>query len=158
VRFQTSARFSVAGGYSYLAALVEQSGATAAFNPGLPGMAIGATTALVGGRPFHRPPNSGFLRAQWNAHALTATLQAAFAGKSDDSTGLVLNPTLLLPNRNLSPGYAALDAGLAFNVTHAITLFTQLDNLADSRHIAPLGYLSTPFSARVGLRIRLGRE
>jgi iron complex outermembrane receptor protein/vitamin B12 transporter len=158
LRLQASPRFSVAGGYTYLAALVEQTAAAAALNPALPGIGIGATTALLGGRPFHRPPNTGFVRAQYNAHALTATVQAAFAGKSDDSTGLVLNPALLLPNRNLSPGFAALDAGLSFNLSHAITLFTQLDNLADSRHIAPLGYLSTPFSARVGVRIRLGRE
>ena len=158
LRFQPSARFSVAGGYTYLAAVVEQSAATPAFNPGLPGIAIGASTALAGSRPFHRPPNTGFFHAQYNAHALSATFQAAFAGKSDDSTDLVLNPTLLLPNRNLSPGYTSIDAGLAFNVTHAITLFSQFDNLADDRHIAPLGYLSTPFSVRVGLRVRIGHE
>jgi iron complex outermembrane receptor protein/vitamin B12 transporter len=96
--------------------------------------------------------------AQYSGGAFTATLNAAFAGRSDDSTNLLLNPTLLLPNHNLSPGYASLDAGVSYNITHAITAFTQLNNLADSRHIAPLGYLSTPFTIRAGVRIRIGRE
>jgi len=43
-------------------------------------------------------------------------------------------------------------------VTSHITLYGELDNLLDQRHIAPIGYLSTPFSARAGVRIRLGRE
>jgi vitamin B12 transporter len=158
LRFHASNRFSVAGGYNYLAALVERSAATATLNPNLPAIPIGAATALAGSRPFHRPPNSGFVTAQYNGGAFTATLNAAFAGRSDDSTGLILNPTLLLPNRNLSPGYASLDASLSYNITHAITAFTQLNNLADDRHIAPIGYLSTPFAIRAGLRIRIGRE
>ena len=158
LRYHASNRFSVSGGYSYLAALVERSAATAVFNPNLPGISIGAATALTSNRPFHRPPNSGFVIAQYSGGAFTATLNAAFAGRSDDSTNLLLNPALLLPNRNLSPGYASLDAGFSYNITHAITAFTQLNNLADNRHIAPIGYLSTPFAVRAGVRIRIGRE
>jgi vitamin B12 transporter len=47
---------------------------------------------------------------------------------------------------------------VTYKVTHAVLFFAELNNLLDQRHIAPLGYVSTPFAARVGLRITLGRE
>ncbi len=158
LRYQPTSRFLIQGAYTYLAALVERSAASAASNPNLPGIAIGASTALAGARPFNRPPNTGFAAAEYTAQAFAVSLEATFAGRSDGTTGLLLNPTLLLPNRNLLPGYASVDAHFTYNVTHAVVFFTQLDNLLDQRHIAPLGYLSTPFVIRVGLRVRLGRE
>jgi iron complex outermembrane receptor protein/vitamin B12 transporter len=158
LRYQPTSRFLIEGGYTYLASLVERSAASAISNPNLPGIAIGAATALAGARPFHRPPNTGFAAAEYTARAFSASLKATFAGRSDDTTGLLLNPALLLPNRNLSPGYASVDAHFTYNVSHAVVFFTQLDNLLDQRHIAPIGYLSTPFLIRLGLRVRLGRE
>ena len=158
MRYQPAARLLVDGGYTYLAALVEQSAAAATFNPNLPTIAIGATTALAGARPFERPPSTGFVAAHYTGSAFSAALQATFAGRSDGSTDLTLNPTLLLPNRNLSPGYASVDASGTYNITQAIMFFAQLNNLLDQRHIAPIGYVSTPFLIRAGLRIRLGHE
>ena len=150
--------FTLTGGYTYLAALVEQSAATPAFNPAFPLIPIGALTALPGARPFHRPPNTGFASAAYNGRKLTATLTAAVAGRSDDSTNLPQTPALLLPNRNLSLGYTSLNASATYTVSRRITAFTQLTNLFDDRHIAPIGYTSTPFLIRTGLRIRLGGE
>jgi len=158
LRYQPTPRLFVDGGFTYLAALVEQSAATPVFNPNLPGIAIGATTALLGARPFNRPPATGFTSVQITHNRYTASLKATFASRSDASTNLVLNPTLLLPNRNLSPAYAVLAANFTANVTHAITLYAEFDNLTDNRHIAPIGYLSTPFLVRTGLRIRFGHE
>jgi hypothetical protein len=43
-------------------------------------------------------------------------------------------------------------------VTKRIAVFTQMTNLTDNRHMAPFGYLSTPFLIRTGLRVRLGGE
>ncbi len=158
VRYQPFPRLLLTGGYTYLASLVERSVAPPAFNPNLLNTPIGALTALPGSRPFHRPPNSGFFSVAYSGAKTTASLQAALAGRSDDSTFLTLNPTLILPNRNLSPGYTSLNASFAYALSHSITVFTQLSNLLDNRHIAPIGYLSTPFQFRAGLRIRLGRE
>jgi iron complex outermembrane receptor protein/vitamin B12 transporter len=158
LRYQPTSRLLLDGGYTYLASLVEQSAAVPSFNLNLPGIAIGATTALTGARPFDRSPNSGFLAAQYTGVKFSAAFKSAFAGRSDGSTRLVLNPTLLLPNRNLSPGYASIDASVTCNITHAIMLYSQFNNLANDRHVAPIGYLSTPFSVRLGIRVRLGRE
>jgi len=158
VRYNPAPRWLLLGGYTYLASLVERSGATPLFNPNLPGIEIGATTALIGARPFDRAPNLGFATAEYSGIKLSLSLKASFSGRSDGSTGLILDPTLLLPNRDLSPRYAAVDASFSYDVTHVITVYSQLTNLMDDRHIAPIGYLSTPFGARVGVRLRLGRE
>ena len=157
LRYQPLPRLLVHGGYTYLASLVERSAAIPAFNPQF-ASPIGALTALPGARPFERPANSGFAAVQFTGPTLTASLRAVFAGKSDGSTGLLANPSLLLPNRDLSPGYTALDASFTYAFTRHLTVYTQLTNLLDNRHTAPIGYLSTPVLIRTGLRIRLGRE
>jgi iron complex outermembrane receptor protein/vitamin B12 transporter len=158
LRYQPFQRVLLEGGYSYLAALTERSAETPSFNPAYPSIAIGGLTALAGQRPFHRPPQSAFLLAEYSGRSLNASLKGALASRSDSSTGLPQTPALLLPNRNLSPGYTSLDGNLSFAVTKRVAVFTQLTNLTDNRHIAPFGYLSTPFLIRAGLRVRLGGE
>ncbi len=158
LRYQPLPRLLVHGGYTYLASLVERSAATPVFNPQFAALPIGALTALPGARPFERPANSGFAGVQFTGPTFTAGLHAVFAGRSDGSTGLVANPGLLLPNRDLSPGYTAIDASFTYAFTRHLTLYTQLTNLLDNRQMAPLGYPSTPFLIRTGLRLRLGRE
>ena len=157
-RYQPGNSLALTAGYTYLAAVVEQSALIPVFNPAYPLNPIGALAALPGARPFHRPPNTGFAAATYSGRKLTASLSAAIAGRSDDSTNLPQSPSLLLPNRNLSPGYTALDAFATFNISRHIVAFTQLTNLFDNRHIAPIGYTSTPFLIRTGLRIRIGGE
>jgi iron complex outermembrane receptor protein/vitamin B12 transporter len=158
MQWRPAPRLLVAGGYTYLAALVERSAAVGVMNPNVPGVLIGAATGLAGARPFDRAPNTGFVEAEYAGRLVSAGLKATMQGRSDETTGLVLNPTLLLPNRNLSPGYAEVDAQMGVQVTHAIRLYAQATNLANDRHVAPIGYLSTPFAVSVGVRVRLGRE
>lgn len=158
LRYQPFRRLLIHGGYTYLASLVERSAAASVFNPTFGATPIGALTALPGARPFDRPANIGFAGVQFTGSTLTASLRAVFAGTSDGSTGLVANPSLLLPNRDLSPGYTAVDASFTYAFTRHLTVYTQLNNLLNNRQMAPVGYLSTPFLIRTGLRIRLGRE
>ncbi len=158
LRYQPLPRLRVHGGYTYLASLVERSAAVPSFNPQFGATPIGGLTALAGARPFERPTNSGFAAVEFTGPSLTASVRAVFAGRSDGSTGLVANPSLLLPNRDLSPGYTAMDASLTYALTRHLTVYTQLTNLLNNREMAPLGYLATPFLVRTGLRIRLGRE
>jgi iron complex outermembrane receptor protein/vitamin B12 transporter len=158
LRYQPWQRLLLEAGYNYLAALTEQSAETPSFNPAYPAIAIGGLSALAGQRPFLRPPQSGFFLAEYSGRTLHASLKGALAAHSDSSTGLVQTPGLLLPNRDLSPRYAALDGNISFAVTKRIAVFTQMTNLTDNRHMAPFGYLSTPFLIRTGLRVRLGGE
>ena len=158
LRYQPFQRVLLEAGYNYLAALTEQSAETASFNPAYPTVAIGGLTALAGQRPFERPPQSGFFLAEYSGSKLQTSFKGAIVSHSDSSTGLLQTPSLLLPNRNLSPKYTSLDANLSYQVARRVAVFTQLTNLTDNRYLAPFGYLSTPFLIRTGLRVRLGGE
>ncbi|HMG01663.1 MAG TPA: hypothetical protein VK596_00935, partial [Edaphobacter sp.] len=124
---------------------------------------IGSSYALVGQRPFRRPPQTGFFAAQYTTTKFSAALKGAFASRSDDSTFLSFadvngDNTLLLPNRNLDYGFAKLDAYGTYTPGRKITLFAELGNLLSQQHIGPIGYPSLPFTFRTGLKVRLGRD
>jgi iron complex outermembrane receptor protein/vitamin B12 transporter len=158
LRYLPVRRLLVDGGYGYLASLTEQSSEVGLFNPALPKIAIGGLSALRGQRPFGRPPETGYFRVEWSGRKLNAAVQGGFAGKNDGTTGLVQTPGLLLPNRNLSPGYGAVDAHVSYVVAKQVTWFTQMTNLTDDRRTGTLGYVGTPFLLRMGLRVRIGGE
>ena len=170
LEWQPKARILVRGGYTYLATLVEQSFASDAAavaagtpteNPDLPGIAIGATSPLVGQRVFRRPPQTGYFAAQYTGSAFGVAFKGSMASKSDDSTFLSFEDlnggnTLLLPNRNLDFGYVKLDLGVTYAVNHHVTVFAQTENLLNDQHIGPIGYPGLPLTARGGLKVRLG--
>ncbi len=170
--WQARRNLLVRAGYTYLASRVLQSFAsdavnanqgTATENPAFPGIAIGAESPLVGGRPFRRPPNSGFFAATYTRTKLNLALKGAYASRSDDSTFLDgLTPSfdnsLLLPNRDLDHGYVKLDLGGIYQLQKNVSLFAQLDNLLNDQHIAPIGYPSLPLTVRAGFKVRLGGD
>ncbi len=168
LQFAPTRSILVRGGYTYLASLVEQSfssdaiaNGTAVENPNLPGVPIGSSYALVGQRPFRRPPQTGFFAAQYTTTKFSAAFKGAFASRSDDSTFLSFSDqdggnTLLLPNRNLDHGFAKLDAYGTYVVNRHVTVFADLGNLLSQQHIGPIGYTSLPFTFRTGLKLRVG--
>ena len=165
----------VRGGYTFLDARVVQSFSSDAVaanqgvpttNPNLPNVAIGATSPLVGARPFRRAPHTGFVEMQYAHKKLNLMLRSAMASRSDDSTFLGgedyidgfnnSGNTLLLPNRDLDFGYVKLDLGLTYALKHGFTYFGQVDNLLNDQHIGPIGYPGLPLAFRTGLKLRLG--
>ncbi len=164
------------GGYTYLDAVVQRSfdsdneALTDGYAPTYPYnctlgtancIAIGGYTPLVGARPFHRAPHTGFFIASYAQHKLTAVFTSAFTSRSDDSTYLEYadinrGNSLMLPNRNLDYGYAKLDLGGSFQLRDWADVFAQAENLLDNQHIAPIGYPSLPFTTRIGFRLRWG--
>lgn len=165
-------RLFVHGGYSYLDASVVQSFASDAVaakqgvpteNPNLPGIAIGAESPLVGGRPFRRPPHTGFFAVDYNQRRFSVAFKGALASRSDDSTFLDgfdpnFGNTLILPNRDLDFGYAKLDLGGTFRFTSKVAAFMQLENLLNDQHIGPIGFPGLPLTARAGFKIRIGGD
>ncbi len=155
------------GGYTYLDAVVERSFSnsdTALLGP-IPtvhGIAVGASSPLVGARPFRRPPHTGYISATWAGKRATGIFTSAFASRSDDSTFLQYSAysgdpnALLLPNRNLDFGYADLGLGGSYKLFDWLTLEAQASNLLNNRHIAPIGFRSLPVTVRSGVRIDLG--
>ena len=155
------------GGYTYLDAVVQRSftnddqallGPIPTFKNGLP---IGPYSPLVGARPFRRPPHTGYFSAAWAGKKITAQLTSSFVGRSDDSTYLLGadaagGNSLLLPNRNLDPGYADLAFGGSYKLFEWLTLQAQAENLLNNRHMAPIGFRSLPATIRTGMRIDWG--
>ncbi|GGG92700.1 TonB-dependent receptor [Silvibacterium dinghuense] len=153
------------GGYTYLDARVQRSFTSDAVgpsvNPNIPGVLIGNDAPLVGARPFRRPPHTGFASVSYTRGKVTMFATGVFASASDDSTylggkDLFGTNTLLLPNRNLDPGYSKLDVSATYKMSQRMDFYMQSDNLLSQQYIAPIGYLSLPASYRVGVRIALG--
>jgi iron complex outermembrane receptor protein/vitamin B12 transporter len=170
IQYQPFSRLFLRGGYTYLDAAVTQSFSSDAYsdgaannNPNLPGIPIGAEGPLIGARPFRRPPHTGFFAVQYAGSKLIAAFKGALASRSDDSTFLDgfdpnFGNSLVLPNRDLDFGYAKLDANFTYAVKPRITVFSQLDNLLSQQHIGPIGYPALPFTARAGLKVRIGGD
>ncbi|RRA49394.1 TonB-dependent receptor domain-containing protein [Acidipila sp. EB88] len=156
----------VRGGYTYLDAVVQHSFSSDALapsiNPAFPTVAIGNYSPLVGARPFRRPPHTGFVSLTYSGSKWSGVASTTFASRADDTTALggadaSFGNSLLLPNRDLDYGYANVNASGTYQASTRIGIYTQLDNLLSQQHISPVGYLSTPMTARGGVRITLGR-
>jgi iron complex outermembrane receptor protein/vitamin B12 transporter len=162
--FQT---LTVRSGSTYLDATVQHSFAgsavSPAYNPNYPGIPIGASSPLVGARPFRRPPHTGFVEVAYSGRKWAAAFKGAFVGRSDDSTFLAyadLNGgnTMLLPNRNLDYGFSKLDANISRQIWSRLAVFTQMNNLLGEQKIGPIGYPALPFNFTAGLKLRLGGQ
>ena len=172
--FETEAEYGIGrniflrGGYTYLDTVVQRSFSSDAlsptFNTAVPAFAnlpIGIYSPLKGARSFRRPPHTGFANISYVGQMWTAVFDAAFASRSDDSTYLGgsdrnFGNSLLLPNRNLDPGYAKLDVGATYQASHWLSVYGQLDNILNNQHISPIGYPSLPTTVRLGVRLSLG--
>jgi iron complex outermembrane receptor protein/vitamin B12 transporter len=155
------------GGYTYLDGVVQRSfdsdneALVGGYAPSYNGIPIGAISPLVGARPFRRPPHSGFFTGSYAHKNLAAAFTAAFASRSDDSTYLEYadangGNSLLLPNRNLDHGFAKLDLGASYQLLSWLGIYGRAENLLNQQTIAPIGYPSLPFTARIGLKVQWG--
>ncbi len=156
------------GGYTYLDSVVQRSFSSdneallGGYGYSFDGIPLGAYSPLKGARPFRRPPHSGFLTASYSAGKITGVLNAAFTGRSDDSTYLAYSDenggnSLLLPNRNLDPGYVKLSLGASYQFLSWLGVYGQAENLTDNQHAAPIGYVSLPANLRAGLKLQWGK-
>lgn len=173
VQYQPIPGLFVRAGYTYLDAKVQQSFSSDAvspsYNTGLPGGAppsfstipIGASSPLVGARPFRRPPNTAFASATYTKGNVTTTITSAYASRSDDSTFLggydfAAGNSLLLPNRNLDSGYSKFNLGVTYKINSSMSIYTQTNNMFNQSHIAPIGYPSLPFTVQAGVKLSYG--
>lgn len=171
--YQVTNHLFLRAGYTYQDSLVKQSfssdalaalGGSTTINPNYPGIPIGQYSPLVGQRPFRRPPQTGFFVAQYTAAKWSAAVKGAVASRADDSTFIdaysnsSFDNSMLLPNRNLDPGFTKLDANFTYQVRPSVAVFSQLDNLLNNQHMGPIGYPSLPFTFRAGLKLRFPHE
>jgi len=156
------AGFRFGASYTFLdAEVTEAFGRSAAFNPAFPSIPIGAYSPLVGARPFRRPANSGTLFVAYTTGPVDVALSGYFAGARDDSTFMsdaFFGNSLLLPNKDLDPGYQKIDVSASYRLHPRFRVYTTLDNLFDEDYAAAFGFPSLPFTIRVGASVGLGGD
>jgi len=155
------------GGYTYLDAVVQRSFTSDAIGPSFnlgstfSTIPIGVFSPLIGARPFRRAPHTGYLAVSYRHSRWTASLTGSFVGKRDDSDFLFDKDggtSLLLPNRNLDAAYQQLDLGGSYAVSHALSVYADLQNVTSEHYDEAFGYPALPFTFRSGIRITLGGE
>jgi len=149
------------GVYTYLDGVVTKAFGEPSFNPLFPTIPIGAFDPLQGARPFLRAPHSGSLALFYNRKKLNAALNGYLVGRRDDSTFLSdanFGNTLLLPNRNLAPGYQKFDLSIGYALTHYVKAYTSVENLFSQHYQPALGFPAAPFEIRSGLIFTIGGE
>jgi len=147
--------------YTYLDGVVTQTFGAPAYNPAFPTIPIGAFSPLVGARPFRRPPQSGSFALYYARHKFTAALTGYLAGRSDDSTSLDdanYGNTLLLPNRNLNPGYQKIDLSGRYAVRPWVSVYTSMENILSEHYTPAFGFPALPFTIRSGLTFTIGGD
>jgi vitamin B12 transporter len=149
------------GEYTYLDGLVTKAFGAPSFNPLFPTIPIGEFAPLEGSRPFHRAPHSGSLALFYNRKRINAALTGYLVGRRDDSTFLSdanFGNTLLLPNRNLAPGYQKFDLSVGYSLTHYAKIYTSGENLFSQHYQPAFGFPATPFEIRSGVTFTIGGE
>jgi iron complex outermembrane receptor protein/vitamin B12 transporter len=161
---------SMRGGWTYTDAVVQHSFAndalTETFNPLIPNVRIGASSPLVGARPFRVPPHTGYFSVDWSGGRASLRMSGTLVSRRDDSTYLydinsyaypyVNGNTLLLPNRNLDPSYQKLDLYGSFRITKRVSAFASMDNLLNQHYYEVFGYPALPFTVRGGMKFIVG--
>ncbi len=152
----------VGANYTYLDPVVTRTFASSpVFNPSFPAIPIGASSPLVGSRPFRLAPNAGSLFLNGSRGRVGLTVTGYFVSRSDDSTFLTDQfggTTMLLPNRDLNAGYQKIDVSGRYRLNSAVTLFASTENVLNEHYTAAFGYPSLPFTFRGGITITIGGE
>ena len=65
---------------------------------------------------------------------------------------------MLLPNRNLAPGYQKIDFSGTYRINRTLALYTSVENLGSQHYDAAFGFPALPLTFRSGLKITLGGE
>jgi len=152
------------GGYTYLDAVVQRSFSSESqpsYNPDFPNVPIGAFSPLVGARPFHRAPHSGYFGLTYNRSRWYGSFTGTLVGRRDDSdflTDAEFSNSLLLPNRNLDGAYQRLELGGGYQVTRSFTAYTDIQNLLSEHYSEAFGYPALPLTVRAGVKISFGGE
>jgi vitamin B12 transporter len=147
------------GSYTYLDAVVTKAFGSPAINPTFPNIPIGAFAPLQGARPFLQAPHSGSLLLRYNRKRLNTAFSGYLVGRRDDSTFLedpFFGNTLLLPNRNLAPGYQKFDLCAAYSVTSYASVYTSIENLFSEHYRPAFGFPALPFTIRTGIAFTIG--
>jgi vitamin B12 transporter len=100
---------------------------------------------------LRRPKHAGTLLLAYTRPRYGATLGGAFMGRRPDSDFLGFGYTH-------AAGYARVDAGGWYQLTHHATLYANVENLLNKHYEEVLGYPALTANFRAGMRFRFGGE
>jgi outer membrane cobalamin receptor len=84
-----------------------------------------------------------------------------FVGKSDDSTFLsdeFFGYSMLLPNKDLSAGYAKVDLSGSYRVHPMLRWFISLENVLNQEYQPAPGFPAIPAAIRTGVTLSVGGD
>jgi len=164
---------SARGSYTYLDEALEKSSTFdafdcaqpgqpfCAFNPAFPTIPIGAFSPLIDGRPFRRAPHSGSLSVTYSRPKFSLGVNGIFVSRRDDSTFLsdgFGGNSLLLPNRNLDPGYQKIDLTGTYRLNQRLVFYSVVENTLSQHYDQVIGFPALPLTFRTGFRVTVGGE
>jgi len=166
LEYRVSNHLFARGGYTYLDAVVQRSFSSSSLpvyntSSNFSTIPIGQYSPLVGARPFRRAPHSGYFGLNYTRSRWYSSLTGTLVGRRDDSTFLSdenFGTSLLLPNRNLDGAYQRLDLSGGYHFNHALTAYTNIQNLLSEPYSQAFGYPSLPLTFRAGIKISFGGE
>ena len=65
---------------------------------------------------------------------------------------------MLLPNRNLAPGYQKFDLSGSYAIKPYVKVYASMENLFSQHYQAVFGFPALPFAFRGGVTFTIGRE
>lgn len=107
----------------------------------------------VGAPLIRRPRHAGNMLISHSGGRWGAELGGSFIGRRADSDFLGLVPAI-----TRAPGYALLNAGGWFALTHRVAAYANVENLLNRQYEEVVGYPGLPVNVRAGLRFRIGGE
>jgi vitamin B12 transporter len=149
------------GQYTYLDGVITKAFGDPSFNDAFPTIPIGAFSPLQGARPFRRAPHSGSLALIYTRQKFTGAFTGYLVSRRDDSTFLsdgFFGNSMLLPNRNLAPGYQKFDLSGSYAIKPYAKIYTSIENLFSQHYQAAFGFPNLPFTIRAGMTFTIGGE
>ena len=149
------------GQYTYLDGVITKAFGNPSFNDAFPTIPIGAFSPLEGARPFRRAPHSGSLALIYTRQKFTGAFTGYLVSRRDDSTFLsdgFFGNSMLLPNRNLAPGYQKFDLSGSYAIKPYVKVYTSMENLFSQHYQATFGFPALPLTFRAGMTFTIGGE
>ena len=147
LRGQIASHFSFTGAYTYTSTQILE--APPCEQPFCDPLIYG-----VGAPLLRRPKQAGTLLLTYTKPRFGATVGAVAVGRRPDSDFLFG----YIPPIYYAAGYARVDLGGWYNITHHVTAYANLGNALNPHYNEVLGYPALKANFRAGLRFRLGGE
>jgi vitamin B12 transporter len=104
---------------------------------------------LVGSPLLRRPKNSGNVMLNASYRRMNWNLNGYFTGPRADYN---------YPGQIMNPGYARIDLGASYSVSHGLTLYGRIANLADKHYQDAYGFPALGREFRIGVKYTTRHE